>query len=407
MADEVKRRNYFREILARSDITGLCETNASSDPAKNFSAFAAAAASDPQLACDVWWTQGLAASTGMALVIKRSLRATDVQKIYDDGTGHTLVVDLTVHDKLPLRVVLSHAPPQSGRHGNALRQRYFERLAAEPLLAAPRGRVVIWGGDFNMVELPEYDGGRYTDAGHREMVQALRAAMTHMGCTVDAYRAQHPHLDVHRDARHITRGRRRIDRFYIGDSYIDGVPGVICCEHIDQVEFQVRGRCRKALSPPDHKAVRLVLRLSTELAAPPPWRCKLAAFTPEQQAEAIAEVKEHLAKAAEGLVSYGEAQASWQEGLRASLEKKHKQNSQDRHRRRGAHRRPPQARHAAGLGRGRGGQGGAPRRRRRLRGGRFGRAVGQDGSRDADPGARRRGGSDDGAGAARGRDGNG
>ena len=77
-----------------------------------------------------------------------------------------------------------------------------------------------------------------------------------------------------------------------------------------------------------------MLRLSTELAAPPPWRCKLAAFTPEQQAEAVAEVKEHLARAAEGLVSYGEAQASWQEGLRASLEEKHKQNSQDRHRRR-------------------------------------------------------------------------
>ena len=74
-----------------------------------------------------------------------------------------------------------------------------------------------------------------------------------------------------------------------------------------------------------------MLRLSTELAAPPPWRCKLAAFTPEQQAEAIAGVKEHLAKAAEGLVSY-EAQASWQEGLQASLEAKHKQNSRDRHR---------------------------------------------------------------------------
>ena len=158
LADEVKRRNYFREILALSDIAGLCETNASSDPAKNFSAFAEAAASDPQLACDVWWTQGLTASTGMALVVKRSLRATDVQKIYDDGTGHTLVVDLTVNDKLKLRIVLSHAPPQSGQHGNALRQQYFERLAAEPLLAAPHGRIVIWGGDFNMVELPEYDG---------------------------------------------------------------------------------------------------------------------------------------------------------------------------------------------------------------------------------------------------------
>ena len=116
-----------------------------------------------------------------------------------------------------------------------------------------------------MVELPEYDGivgsDGHTHPGHRAMVRALRAAMTHMGCTVDAYRTQHPHLNVHRDARHITRGRRRIDRFYFGDQMVDGVPGIICCEHIDQVELQVRGRCRKALSPPDHKAVRLGLRL--------------------------------------------------------------------------------------------------------------------------------------------------
>ena len=60
----------------------------------------------------------------MALVVSNKLKAMQVEIVYRDPTGHTLIATMNVLGRMPLLVVVSHASPTS----DAARAAYFRDL---------------------------------------------------------------------------------------------------------------------------------------------------------------------------------------------------------------------------------------------------------------------------------------
>ena len=118
-----------------------------------------------ELECRVVWGADARTGCGVALVIANRLPVSEENIRWNDPDGRTLVVDLTMHGKLPVRLVVSHAPPDS----DAARTRYYARLRRNLPNTDDNGRRVIWVGDHNMVEdevrdretgAPEYKDGK-------------------------------------------------------------------------------------------------------------------------------------------------------------------------------------------------------------------------------------------------------
>ena len=259
LSDETSRKNWIDALLAKLDIVGVCELGADA------SVQAEMEAAQRQLrdGYKAVFGRGTRAKSGMALLVSNRLATTTVQHVYDDGTGHTLIANVNVHGRLPLLIVLSHAPAST----DGDRERYFTDLLSHIPEPDPRhpDRRAVWLGDFNFEE----GDGTQSDA-YEKMLVAYAAVCRKLGSEadgglLDAYRI------AHSDGSDTTRGDRRIDRGLIDSRLVGGLPGLADADHIHQTELQVVKKGGKLGKKPDHKAVRITLRFSdTERPKPAP-----------------------------------------------------------------------------------------------------------------------------------------
>ena len=259
LSDETSRKNWIDALLAKLDIVGVCELGADA------SVQAEMEAAQRQLrdGYKAVFGRGTRAKSGMALLVSNRLATTTVQHVYDDGTGHTLIASVNVHGRLPLLIVLSHAPAST----DSDRERYFTDLLSHIPEPDPRhpDRRAVWLGDFNFEE----GDGTQSNA-YEKMLEAYAAVCRKLGSEadgglLDAYRI------AHSDGSDTTRGDRRIDRGLIDSRLVGGLPGLADADHIHQTDLQVVKKGGKLGKKPDHKAVRITLRFSdTERPKPAP-----------------------------------------------------------------------------------------------------------------------------------------
>ena len=112
----MQRRNYIDALLAKFDIVGTCELGADAVIEEEMGA-AAKKLRDGYKSC---FAHGARAKTGMALLVSNRLPSVSMNVLYRDSEdpavavadrGHTLIATVDVQGRLPLLIVLSHAPP--------------------------------------------------------------------------------------------------------------------------------------------------------------------------------------------------------------------------------------------------------------------------------------------------------
>ena len=312
--DPVKRLNYLRRMSEKFDIFGLSETAADGPTQVGADVHAA------EVGLRMIWGEAARPCSGVALAVSKKLKVTDERVVWRDPAGRTLIVELTLHELLPLTVVVSYAPSQ----GDWDRKRYFRRIMSH-LPAGGGERRVMWMGDFNMIEDESLDCDAHEDApdGRRareEMLEAYAAAARKLagaadGGLLDVYREVHP---FGRDV--TSRGLRRIDRILMSPALVHGMPGVVASDHIEQTELQVLGQYiqsgTKLVAAPDHKAARVTLRFSSTPRAKSKWQYAEARLTAASHKAVGSILAEHVAC----LTPSVSAAASVVEGGRVTLE---------------------------------------------------------------------------------------
>ena len=268
-SDAIARKRWVERLLDRFDIVGTCELNADALVRAEMER----AASARQGGYRVWFAPGTAPKTGMALLVSNRLASMRVDVGYRDPSGHTLIVTLNVLGRLPLLLVITHAPPTT----DAARAAYFTDLLTHIPARDPRqpDRQGMWMGDFNFVE-PRTDAvGMAADASgsaarsaRATMLAAYARVCEKLGSAAaggleDAYAITHDG-----ESAPTSKAGRAIDRVLIDPRMVGGVPGIVDADTVHQTDLQVTGK-RKLRAPPDHKATRVSLRL-TDITRPTP-----------------------------------------------------------------------------------------------------------------------------------------
>ena len=87
---------------------------------------------------------------------------------------------------------------------------------------------------------------------------------------------------------------RAIDRVMIDPRMIGGVPGIVDADTVHQTDLQVTGDKGKLRKPPDHKAMRVTLRLSDIEKPPPRPRYTVDSLSDARHAEVAQAVKDAI-----------------------------------------------------------------------------------------------------------------